>query len=157
MSWRSFSGVWVTASLLRCPRLSSVFVPNLPMLCSGWFWCSLGSPIPLFSFLVLGELFQAQQIQLISASPSSSIYIFSTLVIFKYLSTLSLSFIFALWSAETAKFTEWQVIFFLLINARSGHLAWIKWFVFISKFQRICQVLYSFCAMWLAILSLSSL
>ena len=44
----------------------------------------------------------------------------------RYLSFFLLSFYFTLWSARKAKFTIQQVLFFLLIIIRSGHLAEIR-------------------------------
>ena len=58
---------------------------------------------------------------------------FSSLVRSKYLSFFSISFSFTLWFAGTSKSTIWQVLFFMLINTRSGLLAVIKWSVCISK------------------------
>ena len=60
----------------------------------------------------------------------------------KYLSVFSLSFIFALWFAWTAKFTRRQVLLFiylfiLFISTRCGLLDGIGWSVCIAKPQRI--------------------
>ena len=46
--------------------------------------------------------------------------LFSFLAEFRYLSIISLSFIFILWSTGKAKSTRRQVLFFLLINTSSG-------------------------------------
>ena len=51
-------------------------------------------------------------------------------------------FIFSL-SAGMAKSTQWQVLFFLLINNRSGLLTRIRWFFSISKFLRILSISFS--------------
>ena len=63
---------------------------------------------------------------------------FSSLTRFKYLSFFSLSLIFTLCSAETATSTIRPVLIFVLIITRSGLLAWVRWFVCISKSQKIC-------------------
>ena len=62
---------------------------------------------------------------------------FSSVVSSKYLSIFSLAFIFSLWSAETAKPTKLQVLFFSLIN---NLLTAIRWSVCISKSKRISRV-----------------
>ena len=60
----------------------------------------------------------------------------------RYLSFFSHSFNFTMWSAGTAKSTILQVLSFLLIIIRSGHLAEIRWSVCIPKFQRSLSVLF---------------
>ena len=62
---------------------------------------------------------------------------FSSLARFKYLYIFSLSFIFTLWSAETAKYTWLPVLIFLLINTffLSGLLIGVRWSVYIVKSQ----------------------
>ena len=59
---------------------------------------------------------------------------FNSLAMSRYLSFLSHSFNFTLWSAGLAKGTILQVLSFSFI--RSGRLAEIGWFVYISKSQR---------------------
>ena len=54
----------------------------------------------------------------------------------RYLSVFSFSFNFTQWSARTAKFPIWQVLFFVLIITRSGRLAENRWSVCMSKSQR---------------------
>ena len=61
---------------------------------------------------------------------------FISLARFKYLPFFSHSLNFTLWSAGTAKSTIRQVLFFFLTITRSGHLAEIRWFIFILKSQR---------------------
>ena len=68
---------------------------------------------------------------------------FSSLARPRYSSLLSLSFNFTLWSAGTVKFTIRQNLVFLLTIIRSGCLAEIRWFVCMSKFQRILWVSFS--------------
>ena len=52
-------------------------------------------------------------------------HVLSSLARSKYLSIYSLSFIFSLQSVVTAKSTRWQVLFFFLINTKSGLLSGI--------------------------------
>ena len=61
---------------------------------------------------------------------------FNSLARSRYISFFSHSFSFILWSAETAKSTILQVLFFLLIIIRSGLLAEIRWSVCMSKSNR---------------------
>ena len=69
---------------------------------------------------------------------------FSSLPRSKYLSFLSHSFIFILWSAGTAKSTILQVLsLLLLIFIRSGLLAEIRWSLCMSKSHRSLCVLFS--------------
>ena len=71
--------------------------------------------------------------------------LFNSLASSSYLSFFSLSFSFILWSTGTAKPTIFQVLFlFIIINIiRSGHLAEIRWSVFISKSHRNLCVSFS--------------
>ena len=62
---------------------------------------------------------------------------------FEILIFFSFSFNLTLWSTGTAKSTICQVLFFLWIIARSGHLAEIKWSVYISKSHRSLCVSFS--------------
>ena len=68
---------------------------------------------------------------------------FNSLARSKYLSFFSHSFSFILWSAETAKSTILQILFFLLIIIRSGLLAKIRWSVCMSKSHRSLYVSFS--------------
>ena len=68
---------------------------------------------------------------------SVSWWLFSSRASSRYLSFFSLSFRFILWSAETAKSTILQILFFfLLIIMRSGLLAGIRWPVCMLKSYR---------------------
>ena len=58
----------------------------------------------------------------------------------RYLSFFLLSFNFTLWSAGTAKSTIWQVLYFLLTIIKSGHLAEIRWSVYISLLSVVVVV-----------------
>ena len=68
---------------------------------------------------------------------------FNSLARSRYLFFFSHSFSFILWSAGTAKSIILQILFFLLIIIRSGLLAEIRWFVFMSKSHRSLCVLFS--------------
>ena len=69
---------------------------------------------------------------------------FHSLARLRYLSIISYSFSFILWSAATAKSTILHILFFLLlIIIRSGYLAEIRWSVCMSKFHRILCVSFS--------------
>ena len=68
---------------------------------------------------------------------------FNSLARSKFLSFFSLSFRFILWSAGTAKSTILQIFFLLLINMRSGLLAWIRWTVRTLKSHRSLCVSFS--------------
>ena len=68
---------------------------------------------------------------------------FNSLAKSRYLSFLSHSFSFILWSAGTAKSTILLVLFFLLIIIRSGLLAEIRWSVCMSKSHESLCVLFS--------------
>ena len=62
---------------------------------------------------------------------------FSSLARSRYLSMFLFAFFnFTLWSTGAAKSTIQQVLFFLLIISRFGHLAQNRWSVCISKSQR---------------------
>ena len=114
-SWWSFSGVQVTANLLRSLGLFSVFWPILIMLSSLFILWLLTLPV---SFQSLCGSLKVRQLQLVSPSPSPST---AFLVCRQSLSTFSfsLSFIFCLRFAETAKSTIQQVLFFSYY-----HLTW---------------------------------
>ena len=69
---------------------------------------------------------------------------FNSLARSRYLSFVSHSFSFILWSAGTAKSTILQFLFFLLlIIIKSGFLAEIRWSVCVSKSHRSLCVLFS--------------
>ena len=68
---------------------------------------------------------------------------FNSLARSRYLSLFSYSFRFTLWSAETARSTILQILYFLLIIIRSGLLAEIRWSVCMSKSHRSLCVSFS--------------
>ena len=88
-------------------------------------------------------LYKEHQLQSVSPSLSCSIFFFYSLAKSRYLFFFLFSFNFTLRSVGTAKFTIRQVLIFLLIITRSGHLAEIRWSVCISKSQRILCVAFS--------------
>ena len=61
----------------------------------------------------------------------------------RYLSFFSHSFSFILWSAEIAKLTILQILFFLLIIIRCSLLAEIRWSMCMSKYHRSLCVSFS--------------
>ena len=97
------------------------------MLLFGWSPFVLRFPTPPALLLSLWKLFQVHQLHLISLFPSCSIVFVSFLARSRYLSIFSFSFNFILWSIGMAKFTIWQVLFFLLTITGSGCLAEIMW------------------------------
>ena len=68
---------------------------------------------------------------------------FNSLTRSRYLSFFSYSFSFILWSSGTAKSTNLQVLFFLLIIIRSDLLAEIRWSMCMSKSYRSLCALFS--------------
>ena len=71
-SWSPFTGVWVSASLLKSPELFWVSWPISTMLYSGWSWLFLRFPIVPLLFSSLWGPFQVYELKLVSLSPSSS-------------------------------------------------------------------------------------
>ena len=69
--------------------------------------------------------------------------IFSLLAWSRNLSIFLFFVMFTLYSAETVKFTWWQVLFFLLINTISGLPDRVERFIFFSKSQRILCMSFS--------------
>ena len=65
---------------------------------------------------------------------------FNSLARSRYLSFFAHSFRFILWSTGTAKSTILQILFFLLIIIRSGHLAGIRWsFCMLKSYRSLCM------------------
>ena len=104
ITFMSFTGVGVSASLRRSGGLFIVFWPILTILlfgCSRLVLLFLTLPAALPDFW--GSL-QVHQLQLVSLSPSwATAKFFSSLARFKYLSIFSFYLIFNLWSTEPAK------------------------------------------------------
>ena len=94
------------------------------------FGCSplvLLFPIPPVLISILYWLYHVHHLQLVF------IFTFMFQNLFNSLSIFSLYFNYTLWSAGTAKSTILQVLRFLLIFARFGRLAKIRWSVCIQK------------------------
>ena len=143
VSWWSFTGVWVKASLLQSPGLFSLFWPFY----NAVVWMvSTRPPTSKFS-----SPFNNPFVTVSKAAITIGIIIifmfhsfFNSLARAKCLSFFSHSFSFILWSAGTAKSAFLQVLFFLLlITIRSGLLAEIRWSVCISKSQKSLFVPFS--------------
>ena len=136
-SWKSFTGVWVTASYLQSPGFVSVFRLISTMLLSGWFQFFLWFPIPqVFLPSLLGP-FQLYLLQLVSWSHSCS----TAFLVLWQVPSLCLSFcclfIFTVYQNGKIHKTTNSI---LLISARSGLLDGIRWSICISKFQRISWI-----------------
>ena len=67
-----FTGVWVTASLIKSPGLFSVFWPFSIMLSFGWSPPSRQLPSPPVPLVILQFLFQTHQLQLVYLSHACS-------------------------------------------------------------------------------------
>ena len=98
VSWWFFTGVWVTACLLKSPGLFSVFWPFLIMLLFGWSplgrqLLNLPGPIGIIVTLMFHSFF-------------------NSLARSRYLSLFSHSFSFILWPAGTPKSRILQIFFF---------------------------------------------
>ena len=135
VSWRYFTGVWVTASLLQVSR--TIF-SSLSDLNNTVAWIVLILPLIANSFYLFSKPLGTVP-SLPTTSGTNVTFIiqsfFSSLARSKYLSILSHSFIFILWFARTVKSTRCQVLFFTLIKTRSGRLAEIGW-PFVSQSPR---------------------
>ena len=124
----SFTGVWITASLLSFPRLFFVFLPILTM----YFLDSSSDFLFLQSFFqVFGDrservtnnwYYHHLHIPRFFLLPGNIQVFF-----------VSLSFIFTPWSARKEKITWWQILSFLLINTKCCLLTCIRY----CKSQRI--------------------
>ena len=75
-SWWAFTGVFVTASLLRSPGLFSVFWPISTMLYFEWSQFFLRFPTVIIIFPILWRPFQVHQIHLVSPSVTCSTFFF---------------------------------------------------------------------------------
>ena len=138
MSLWSFTGVWVTESLLKSPGLFSVLWPFDIMLSFEWsaLSCQLPGPPPPLIILLVTVPKVPMTIGIIVTFLFHSF--FNSLQRSRYLSFFHYSFSFILWSAGTAKSTTLQILwvffwFFLWICTRSGLLTVIRWSVCTSK------------------------
>ena len=143
VSWWFFTGVWVTASLLKSPGLVSGFWPF--------------SVMPII-WIVSTRLPTSKSSRPFNNSlvivPKSPITI-GTIVTFMfrsffnflprstYLSFFSHSFRFILLSAGTAKSTTLQILFFRCWLYKVWSLAWIRWSVSMLKSHRSLCVSFS--------------
>ena len=109
------------------------------------------SPCPPIPVLILWCGYQEYKLNLVSPSLSFPKAFFKSLAMSRYLSLLSLSFKFTMWSSGTTKSSIRQTLFFLLIITWSGRLAEIRWSSCISKFQRSLYVSLSRIDTWLRI------
>ena len=105
------------------------------------------SILPLISsssnlfFLTFEDCSKRAKYKLVSPLSScfTAFHLSGKIQVFVYLFSF---FIFLLWSSRTAKFTRRPVLFFLLINSRSGLLTRVEWSVYISKSQRILCLIF---------------
>ena len=145
VSWWFSTGGWETASLHKIPGLFLVFWPISTMLLLWWSPLILLFPSPPKSTRPIIKTF---------GDPTECINynwyqcqlhvprVFQFPCKVQVFSLFSPSFSFTLWSAGTIK----QVPFYfclLLTITRSGRLAEIRWYICISKSQRILWVLFS--------------
>ena len=132
ISWWFFTGVWVTASLLKSPGLISVFWPSSAML----------SPTSKSSRPFNNPLVIVPNAPITIGTIVTFMFhsFFNSLARSRYLSFFSHSFRFILWSAGTAKSIILQILFLLLIIMRSGLLAGIRWSVCMLKsYRSLCE------------------
>ena len=134
INWWSFTGVWMTASLLRCPVLFSVVWPisTMPLI-----WRVLICPLISISFIFFSKPLRTIPSTAITIDINITlmfhwVFFFSALARSKYLLKFLLAFIFTLWSAATVKSTIKQILFLLLIKPGPDLLDRIRWSVFIS-------------------------
>ena len=116
---------------IKSPQISKTLISilaYLTMIESGSSWFFHWFSVPLIIVSNSWWSFAGHQVQMVSLSHAYSITIFSSQIRFKYI--FSLYFIFNLGSAETEKSTWWQIIIFLLVNAKSS-----RWDFFISLSQ----------------------
>ena len=106
VSWWFFTGVWITAYLLKSPGLFLVFWPIWTMLLFACF------PLVLF-FQVLQSLNKSFDVYAERSNYTFMFHsFFHSLARFRYLSLFSLSLCFTQW---TAKSTVREVLFFFLL------------------------------------------
>ena len=80
VSWFFFQWISVTASLVMSQGVSLLLWPISTTLLFGWFPISFSFPVPLLPKLNLWLLYRAHQLQLVSLSPSFSIYLFFLII-----------------------------------------------------------------------------
>ena len=143
ISWWTFTGVWLTASVPKSPELFSVYRLILMKLLFGWFPLVLLFPYPTHSVSVLWWPSQEHQLQLVSQSPSRSI-------VFQFSSKVQvLILLFAFFQSYSTVSLDSKVnslassLFSFLTIIRSCGLGEIRWSVCISKSQRSLCVSFS--------------
>ena len=143
VSWWSFTGDWVTTSLLKSPGLFSVFWPSSIMLLFGCPPLGRQLPNPPDSLKTFSYCAKSTNHNWYHRHFHVPCFFYS-LARSRYWSLFSLSFSFILWSSRTAKSTILRILsFLLLIIIRSGLLAEIRWSVFTWKSQRSLCVSFS--------------
>ena len=103
VNWWFYTGVWVTASLLKSPGLVSGFWPFLAMLSFGWI-VSTRPPISKSSRPFNSPLVIVPNTPITIGTIVTSMFhsFFNSLARSRYLSFFSLPFRFILWSPRTA-------------------------------------------------------
>ena len=138
VSWCSFTGDWETASLLKSPRLFSVFWPFSIMLLFGW--SPFGRHLPNLpgSLVNLYLPCQKHQSQLVLFSPWCSIVFFFRFSrrVAVLISLFTFFQFYSVVSRDSKVHNLANFLFFWLIIIRSGLLAEIMWSVCISKSHR---------------------
>ena len=128
-----FTGVWTTSNLFQ----DSSDYSGQSQQCSRLGGIDSSSDLQFFKFF--GTLPRTTFTIGMTVTLMFHGYFKSILARSKYF-FISLSFIFILWSAGTAKSTRWQVLsfffFFFFINTRYNLLSGKRWSVCISKSQR---------------------
>ena len=141
VSWWSFTGEWLTASLLKSPGLFSVFWPFSIMLLLGWSQLgrqlpNLPGPLvtvpkaPITIGIIVTFIFHC-----FFNSLARSRVLISLFTFFQFYSVVS-------WNSKVDNFAD-LFFFFLLIILRSGLLAEIRSSVCISKSHRCLCVSFS--------------
>ena len=115
ISWWSFIGDWVTASLLKSPGLFSVFWPFFN---NAVWMVSTRLPISKSSRPFNNPLVTVPKVPITIGIIVTFMFhsFFNSLARSRYLSLFSHSFSFILWSAGTAKSTILQIFFFFFVD-----------------------------------------
>ena len=134
VSWWSFTGVWVTASHLKCSGFNNVVV---------WM-VTTRPPTSKTSSPFSNHLITVPKAQITTGIIVTFMFhsFFNSLARSRHLSFFSHSFSFILWSTGTANSTILQTLF-LLIIIRPGLLAEIRWSIYTSKSHRSLCVSFS--------------
>ena len=156
-NWWSFTGIWVTVSLLRSPRLFTVF-KSILIMWSGWSWFFLCLPIPPVFFSRPSKTVPSSPIRItVTFIFHSCCFFFCSLARSKYLTIFLLFFNFhsAVWR-DGKTHDEAGSLFFLCCwlsfvhqrerqnpHTRYVLLVGIWWSVWIRKLQRILCVSFS--------------